>query len=180
MKFTKARNSSVCYSQFQAEGRGISCGQLRKFTIFYLSLPRKAAMSILRPQFPRLHTEKFKYWQSQKWLKEINTLLYFQSAASLPTWAVFHPISLRLTQGWVWGQQAQCLSCTEDRDLALSRRSRLRTRHQEAGEERGEGSSHIHLPGGHQAVPALRGPPEREHAATWCSFPEPLKLQEES
>lgn len=66
VKFTKARNSSVCYSQFQAEGRGISCGQLRKFTIFYLSLPRKAAMSILRPQFPRLHTEKFKYWQSQK------------------------------------------------------------------------------------------------------------------
>lgn len=47
VKFTKARNSNVCYSQFQAEGRGISCGQLPKFTIFYPSLPRKAAMSIL-------------------------------------------------------------------------------------------------------------------------------------
>lgn len=147
----KARNNGVHYSQFQAECRWISCGQLQKFTIFYLSLLWKAAMSIFRPQFPGFHAQRnLRTGKHQEWFKEINTLLSTESAASLPTWPIFYLIFLRLTQGWVWGQLAQCLSGIEGGDLAQSRCS-LRTRGW-GGEEKGKGRGiHFHQLGGHSS-----------------------------
>lgn len=102
--FMKVRNRGARYSQFPAEGRWISGGQLQTFTIFCLSLLWKAALRIFRPQFPELHTQRnLRTGKSQEWLKEINTVLCAQSAASLPTWAISYLIFLRLTQGWFEG-----------------------------------------------------------------------------
>ena len=133
VKFMKGSNSGACYHQFQAEGGGLHVNSYRtsQFSTWAYcekQLRVSSDHNTLEFMHRNLRTEK-----SQERLNEINTPLYMQSAASLPTYAIiFYLIFPSLTQGWVWGQLAQSESGFEGGVLALSRCS-LRTGSWEGG-----------------------------------------------